>query len=580
MTTDTRPLDRRLLVVLAGPRSGSNFLGSILDGLPGMVSLSEVFNPRDIFGLNTHADLRQRLLDRFGSEDRLYHAFRMTPELGADALMEETPDARLVMIKVFPNQVHGAALRAILAKHGVGAIFLVRRRLDQFISLHKAMAQDLWHSTETTDLRPVIDTEQYLRWTAVMDEWITQTARTCQKLGLPVASLRYERDLLNPDPESRAHALAARLAMLPCGFTPETLRKKSFFRRQDNSDDPFAKVTDGPRLKEELSANGALDQALSALQTPYDLTEPGPMQRRNREASADMATHLAARQFGSLRTMLDNVGFEIEGDPRVPVPLRDADHGFRRLTFICGLHRSGTTLLHDTLAARFDVSHLISPDVPRHEGQFLQDIAPQERPFGGPGSFAFHSPMCPRPVEDPGKAKALADRMLRTWAGYATDPQHTHLLEKSPPNLTRIAWLRSLFPNARFIVLVRDPRAVVLATRKWQRLPVETLLLHWNAAHWAALRALEEDCLVLTYEAFCADPMAVTDQAAVFCGMDPRADQGPGSLPEIKDTNADYLARFPKDVHLSLPFRTWEVFGYDLRLAKDSAAKGLSGGQT
>ncbi|MDR7126636.1 sulfotransferase [Pseudotabrizicola sp. 4114] len=572
MTTDNRPLDRRLLVVLAGPRSGSNFLCSILDGAPGMLSLSEVFNPRDIFGLNNHPALHQRLLDRFGSEEKLHHAFRMTPELAADALMAETATARQVMIKVFPNQVHGAALRAILARHGAGAIFLVRRRLDQFISLHKAMSQDLWHSAETTDLRPAIDTEQYLRWTAVMDEWIRQTARACQQLGLPVASLRYERDLLDPDPESRAHALAARLAALPCGFTPQTIRRKSFFRRQDISDDPFVKVADGTRLKEDLNANGVLDQALSAMQTPFDRTEPGPMQRRNREASADMATHLAARRFGQLRSLLDKVGFDIEGDPRVPAPLRDADHSFRHLTFICGLHRSGTTLLHDALAARFDVAHLISADVPRHEGQFLQDVAPQERPFGGPGSFAFHAPMCPGPVEDPAEAQVLADRMLRTWAGYATDPQHPHLLEKSPPNLTRIAWLRSLFPNARFLVLVRDPRAVVIATRKWQRLPVETLLLHWNAAHWAALRALDDDCLVLSYEGFCADPIAATDQAAAFCGMVPRTDQSARGLPEIKSTNAAYLARFPKDVHLSLPFRTWEVLGYDLRLAGDVPA--------
>ena len=229
-----------------------------------MLSLSEVFNPRDIYGLNNHPVLRRRLLDRFGSDDRLLHAFRMTPERAIDALMEDTPDARWVMIKVFPNQVHGAALRAILAKHGAGAIFLVRRRLDQFISLQKAMAQDVWHSIETTDLRPDINTVQYLRQTAVLDDWITRTVRSCQRLSLPVASLRYERDLLDPDPESRARALAARLDVLPCGFTPETIGKKSFFRRQDTSDDPFVKVTNGPRLKQDLIAYGVLDHALSA----------------------------------------------------------------------------------------------------------------------------------------------------------------------------------------------------------------------------------------------------------------------------------------------------------------------------
>ncbi|MFN4154621.1 MAG: sulfotransferase [Paracoccaceae bacterium] len=569
MTDGAAPSPRRLIVVLAGPRSGSNFLCNLLEGMPGLIALSEVFNPRDIYGLNNHPALRQRLVERFGSEDALAHAFRMTPEEATDALMEATQDARLVLIKVFPNQIHGAALRSILAKYGAGAILLMRRRLDQFISLNKALAQDMWHSAATTDLRPRIEVEPFLRWTAAMDGWIARTARSCQQVGLPVAALSYERDLLDPDPDSLAAGLAARLAVLRCGLTPGTISKRSFFRRQDMTDDPFGKVVDGAILKDALASHGALDLALSTMHHPFDPVEPGPMMRRDRAASAEMSGLLDARRFSALRAMLDKVGFSIDGDPRVPQPLRDVDHSFRRVTFICGLHRSGTTLLHDTLAARYDVAQLVCPDVPRHEGQFLQDVAPQERPFGGPGSFAFHAPMCPGPVDDPARAKGLADRLLRTWTAYATDPHHPHLLEKSPPNLTRIAWLRSLFPQARFLILTRDPRAVVLATRKWQRLPVETLLLHWNAAHWAALRALGDDCLVLTYEAFCADPAGVTARTAAFCDMAPRADQAGSTLPKVVDTNPAYLARFPKDVSLSLPFRAWEVFGYDFRLAGD-----------
>ncbi len=563
------PTDRRLLVVLAGPRSGSNFLCDMLEGLPGLIGLSEVFNPRDIYGLNRHPVLRQRLLDWFGSADALSHAFRMTPERAIDALMEVSQDSAWVLIKVCPNQIHGAALRSILARHAAGAVLLVRRRLDQFISLGKAMASDQWHSAPTTDLRPQVEVEAFLRWTNMMDGWITRTAGACTAAGVPVVSLRYDRDLLAPDPDARAHALAARLAVLPCGFTPDTIRKTSFFRRQDSTADVFDRVADGQHLREALVRHDVLDFALGEMHTPFDPVEPGPMMRRDTVAVARMGALLGERQFGSLREMLGDVGLGLEGDPRVPRPLPDVPHAFRRVTFICGLHRSGTTLFHDVLAARYDVAHLRCPDVPRNEGQFLQDVAPQERAFGGPGSFAFHAPMCPPAEADPERARQLGERMLRQWAGFATDPNHPHLLEKSPPNLTRIAWLRSLFPQARFIIFARDPRATAMATRKWRPMPLETLLLHWNAAHLAALRDLDDDCLVLTYEAFCDDPAGVAAQAAAFAGMALRPTELQPALPAVVNANPAYLARFPADLALTLPFRTWEVFGYDLRLAQD-----------
>lgn len=565
--------DRRLLVVFSGPRGGSNFLFDQLEGIPGMIGLSEVFNPRNIYGLNKHPVLRQRLLERFGASEALAEAFRMTPGLAIDALMTETPDTRWVMIKVCPNQIHDAALRAIMAKHAAGAIFLVRRRLDQFISLVKAMSSDQWHSVDTTDLRPKADFDTFLRWATMVDGWIDRTAKISKSLGLPVASLRYNRDLLMTDPKARSEALSARLAGLPLGATPEMLAKQSFFRRQDMTENAFDRIANGPEFHAALIGHGLLDFALGEKTTPFEGgLKPGPMMRRDTNAAKEMATRLKDRNYIGLREMVDQIGKSIDKDPRVPNPLPESDHSFRRVTFICGLHKSGTSLFHDMLAARYDVAHLECPDVPRNEGQFLQDVFPQEHAFGGPGSFAFHSPMCPPPEKDPERARQFAHRMLRQWASFATDPHQPHLLEKSPPNLTRIAWLRSIFPQSRFLILVRDPRATTLATRKWRQLPLESLVLHWNAAHLAALRDLGDDCLVLKYEDFCDDPDAVAKQAAAFCDMQPRLCAAPMGTPPAVSSNPFYIPSFPNKLSVSLPFRAWEVFGYRLDLAGDPDA--------
>ncbi|MEM1430005.1 MAG: sulfotransferase [Pseudomonadota bacterium] len=191
------------------------------------------------------------------------------------------------------------------------------------------------------------------------------------------------------------------------------------------------------------------------------------------------------------------------------------------MLFIAGLHRSGTTLIEHWLTARYDVTYLRAP-VPENEGQHLQDVYPTARMHGGPGRFAFAPEMAPPP---PPKAEAAAmrERLLRCWATWRTGGKARTLVEKSPPNLTKIAWLRRVFPGARFLIVTRDPRAVSLATVKMSDLPLPDLLEHYHRAHALALRDLRpSDCHYLSYEAFTRDPEGAAARAADALGLRPR----------------------------------------------------------
>jgi hypothetical protein len=57
--------------------------------------------------------------------------------------------------------------------------------------------------------------------------------------------------------------------------------------------------------------------------------------------------------------------------------------------FLGGLHRSGTSLLHEIIREHPKISGFSGTGVPEDEGQHLQTIYKPAKAFGGPGRFAF-----------------------------------------------------------------------------------------------------------------------------------------------------------------------------------------------
>jgi hypothetical protein len=200
----------------------------------------------------------------------------------------------------------------------------------------------------------------------------------------------------------------------------------------------------------------------------------------------------------------------------VCVPVDD-----HRLVFVGGLHRSGTSPLTRVLAAHRQISGFSGTGVPEDEGQHLQDVYPSARVHGGPGRFANHSGAHLTEASTLATS-ANAERLWNAWSPH-WDLSRPVLVEKSPPNLLMTRFLQALFPNARFLVIVRHPVAVALSTRKWRRTtPVHDLVEHWVTAHETFLtdasriRALH----VVTYEHLVAHPQEVLPEIADFLELD------------------------------------------------------------
>jgi Sulfotransferase family len=203
----------------------------------------------------------------------------------------------------------------------------------------------------------------------------------------------------------------------------------------------------------------------------------------------------------------DRPGHPVPGNPEQPVPGNPehpvpgnpehpgpgdqiAGRDPRRLVFVAGLHRSGTTPLARAIVEHPQISGLAETGVKEDEGQHLQSVYPAAREYGGPGRFA-RDPRSALTESSPLVGPANADRLWGAWEPY-WDLSRTHLVEKSPPNLVMGRFLQALFPGSAYVVVVRHPVVVALSTRKWRRLvswgwrnhtTVEEMIGHWLLAH-------------------------------------------------------------------------------------------------
>lgn len=152
-----------------------------------------------------------------------------------------------------------------------------------------------------------------------------------------------------------------------------------------------------------------------------------------------------------------------------------------KFIFICGLHRSGTSLLYKILKNQKTISGFKNTTAIEDEGQHLQSVFNAANKHGGPGKFGFDKDSFLNEKSEIIK-KENKYKLFSEWSKY-WDLSKEYLIEKSPPNLVRTLFLQAMFPNSYFITIYRHPVATSLATKKWSKTSHYSLIKHWLVCH-------------------------------------------------------------------------------------------------
>lgn len=188
----------------------------------------------------------------------------------------------------------------------------------------------------------------------------------------------------------------------------------------------------------------------------------------------------------------------------------------KKMIFVAGLHRSGTSLLDQIIKSHPQVSGFHNTGVPEDEGQHLQSVYKPAKVFGGPGKFAFH-PESYMNETHPLATRENAEKIFREWSSYL-DISKDYIVEKSPPNIIRTRFLQNLFPKSKFIIILRHPLAVSYATKRWSDGSTSELIEHYLLAYEAFFKDIKslQNVHIIKYEEFILMPQETMDNIFMY----------------------------------------------------------------
>ena len=217
-----------------------------------------------------------------------------------------------------------------------------------------------------------------------------------------------------------------------------------------------------------------------------------------------------------------------------------------KFLFICGLHRSGSGVLHAILRNHSAISGFANTTVFNDEGQYLQTVFPNTDELGGPGFFGFAE----NATHTEHSHLNSEENQAKLWSEWEPHWETTKsvLVEKSPTNLLNARLLQAYFPNSHFILMLRHPIAVTYATQRvtgngrYNISLLDSMFAHWIHCHqlFRADVSSLKNVHILHYEQLVQNPNETLTEIYNFIGVKPEL-----NLMEVyRTSNQQYFDRW------------------------------------
>lgn len=193
----------------------------------------------------------------------------------------------------------------------------------------------------------------------------------------------------------------------------------------------------------------------------------------------------------------------------------------KQFIFLAGHHRSGTSLLHEIIRSHPLISGFKDTGIFEDEGQHLQSVFEPAQTYGGPGKYIFNKDAY-MDENHPLANNDCAVKLLQEWSRHL-DSEAPFYIEKSPPNLIRTRFFQKLFPNSKFVIILRHPLAVSYATQKWSKTSIKSLVEHTILGYETLLKDLPflKNVHIIRYEDFVTNPQEKINEAFQFLELSP-----------------------------------------------------------
>lgn len=212
--------------------------------------------------------------------------------------------------------------------------------------------------------------------------------------------------------------------------------------------------------------------------------------------------------------------------------------------FIVGCYNSGTTLLHNLLAAHPHIGSM------PNEGQFYSYQLPRGTNFDLPRLWALKPELF---YLDESTATSIDAKKLRCeWGYFYNHPKRKILIEKTILNAARTRWLQANFPNAYFVSLFRNGYAVSEGIHRKEKHSIEKAATQWSVSNEILLNDIPalKNHLQLKYEDLVLNPVLTLKNVTDFLNVDEidesifrKSFQIHKVSAEIKDMNQESIAR-------------------------------------